>query len=57
MLSVKTTPVLSMLGWQHDLGFIIRVHGQEFNSYQRRFRGKRLHDFHLRRQENLGIFA
>jgi hypothetical protein len=30
---------LSMLGWQHDLGFIIRVHGQEFNSYQRRSRG------------------
>jgi hypothetical protein len=24
---------LSMLGWQHDLGFIMRVHGQEFNSY------------------------
>src|SRR5262244_1731962 len=42
---------LSMLGWQHDLGFIIRVHGQEFNSYQRRSRGKRLRDFHLRRQE------
>lgn len=42
---------LSMLGWQQDLGFIIRVHGQEFNSYQRRFRGKRLCDFHLRRQE------
>jgi len=21
---------LSMLGWQHDLGFIIRVHGQKF---------------------------
>jgi hypothetical protein len=33
---------LSMLGWQHDLGFIIRVHGQEFNSYQRRSRGQRL---------------
>jgi Plasmid pRiA4b ORF-3-like protein len=42
---------LSMLGWQHDLGFIIRVHGQEFNSYQRRSRGKRLGDFQLRRQE------
>src|SRR5262249_20258795 len=27
------------------------VHGQEFNSYQRRSRGKRLRDFHLRRQE------
>jgi Plasmid pRiA4b ORF-3-like protein len=42
---------LSMLGWQQDLGFIIRVHGQEFNSYQRRSRGKRLRDFHLHRQE------
>jgi|SRR5882672_10330522 len=42
---------LSMLGWQHDLGFIIRVHGQEFNSYQRRSRGKRLRDLQLRRQE------
>lgn len=42
---------LSMLGWEHDLGFIIRVHGQEFNSYQRRFRGKRVRDFQLRRQE------
>ena len=42
---------LSMLGWQYDLGFIIRVHGQEFNSYQRRSRGKRLRDLQLRRQE------
>ncbi len=42
---------LSMLGWQQDLGFIIRVHGQEVNSYRRRSRGKRLRDFHLRRQE------
>jgi hypothetical protein len=24
---------LSLLRWQHDLGFIFRVHGQEFNSY------------------------
>ncbi len=44
---------LSMLGWQHELGFIIRVYGQEFNSYQRRFRDKRLRDFQLRRQEKL----
>lgn len=42
---------LSMLGWQQDLGFIIRVHGQEFNSYRRRTRSKRLRDFQLRRQE------
>ena len=33
------------------LSFIIRVHGQEFNSYQRRSRGKRLRDLQLRRQE------
>lgn len=42
---------LNMLGWQQDLGFIIRVHGQECNSYRRRSRGKRLCDFQLRRQE------
>jgi len=45
--------LLTILGWEHDLGFIIRVHGQEFNSYQRRSRGKRLRDFQLRRQEKL----
>jgi len=44
---------LSVLDWQQDLGFIIRAHGQEFNSYQRRSRGKRLRDFQLRRQEKL----
>ena len=42
---------LSLLGWQHDPGFILRIHGQEFNSYQRRSRGKRLREFQLRRQE------
>ena len=42
---------LSMLGWTFDPGFIIRIHAQEFNSFQRRSRGKRLRDFKLRRQE------
>ena len=42
---------LSLLGWELDPGFIIRVHAQEFNSFQRRSRGKRLRDFQLRRQE------
>lgn len=42
---------LSMLGWEFDPGFIIRVHAQEFNSFQRKSRGKRLRDFQLRRQE------
>src|SRR4030095_10748561 len=44
---------LSMLDWQQDPGFLIWGHGQEFSSYQRRFRGKRLRDFQLRRQEKL----
>ena len=42
---------LSIFGWAHDPGFIIRIHAQEFNSFQRRSRGKRLQDFRLRRQE------
>jgi len=42
---------LSMLGWTYDPGFSIRIHGQEFNSFQRRSRGKRLRDFQLQRQE------
>ena len=42
---------LSMLGWTFDPGFIIRIHAQEFNSFQRRSRDKRLRDFQLRRQE------
>jgi hypothetical protein len=42
---------LSLLGWAYDPGFILRLHAQEFNSFQRRSRGKRLRDFRLRRQE------
>jgi hypothetical protein len=42
---------LSIFGWAYDPGFIIRIHAQEFNSFQRRSRGKRLQDFRLRRQE------
>ncbi len=42
---------LSVLGWTHDPGFIIRIHAREFNSFRRDSRGKRLRDFQLRRQE------
>ncbi|MFY9269753.1 MAG: hypothetical protein WAO55_08420 [Candidatus Manganitrophaceae bacterium] len=42
---------LGMLGWTFDTGFIIRIHAQEFNSFQHRSRDKRLRDFKLRRQE------
>jgi hypothetical protein len=40
-----------ILGWNGDLGYIIRVHGQEFNSFRRKMRSKALHEFKLHRQE------
>src|SRR3954447_832256 len=41
----------AILGWTGDLGYIIRVHGQEFNSFRRKQRSKALHEFKLHRQE------
>jgi len=41
----------SILGWQNDLGFIIRVHGQEFNSFRRKTQSKASHELKLHRQE------
>src|SRR3954454_3031545 len=39
------------LGWDGNLGYIIRIHGQEFNSFRRNARSKALHEFQLHRQE------
>jgi hypothetical protein len=41
----------AILGWNGDLGYTIRVHGQEFNSFRRKTRSKALHEFKLHRQE------
>jgi Plasmid pRiA4b ORF-3-like protein len=41
----------AILGWNGDLGYIIRVHGQEFNSFRRKTRSKALHELQLHRQE------
>jgi Plasmid pRiA4b ORF-3-like protein len=41
----------TILGWEGDLGYIIRIHGQEFNSFRRNTRSKALHEFQLHRQE------
>src|SRR5208282_3317248 len=41
----------TILGWNGELGYIIRVHGQEFNSFRRKTRSKALHEFKLHRQE------
>lgn len=37
----------TMLGWDGDLGYIIRIHGQEFNSFRLNTRSKALHDVAL----------
>src|SRR5258707_2620438 len=42
-----------ILGWNGDLGYIIHVHGQEFNSFRRKTRSKALHEFKLHRQEKV----
>jgi hypothetical protein len=42
----------TVLGWD-GLGFIFRVHGQEYNSFRRRARSKTLQDFQLRPQEKV----
>lgn len=41
----------ALLGWTGDLGYILRIHGQEFNSFRRRTRSVALHEFRLHRQE------
>ncbi len=40
----------TILGWD-GLGFLFRVHGQEFTSFRRRTRSKTLRDFQLRPRE------
>jgi len=35
----------TILGWNGDLGYIVRVHGQEINSFRRKTRSKALHEF------------
>lgn len=45
--------MLLVLGWSCDLGYIVRVHGQEFNSFRRKTRSKALHELKLHRQEKL----
>src|SRR6202051_3957301 len=41
----------TILGWNGDLGYIVRVHGQEVNSFRRKTRSKALHELKLHRQE------
>jgi hypothetical protein len=41
----------AVLGWDSGIGFAFQIQGQEFNSFRRKNRSKRLRDFRLHRQE------
>jgi len=41
----------SVLGWDSGIGYAFQIQGQEFNSFQRKNRCKKIYDFRLHRQE------
>jgi hypothetical protein len=41
----------AVLGWESGIGFAFQIQGQEFNSFRRNTRSKKLRDFRLHRQE------
>jgi len=41
----------AVLGWDSGIGYSFKIHGQEFNSFQRKTHSKKLRDFRLHRQE------
>src|SRR5262249_11887180 len=43
----------AVLGWDSGIGFAFQIQGQEFNSFQRKIRAKKLRNFRLHRQEKL----
>ena len=43
----------AVLGWDSGIGYAFQIQGQEFNSFQRKNRSKKICHFRLRRQEKL----
>ncbi len=41
----------AVLAWDSGIGYWFKIHGQEFNSFQRKTRSKKLRDFRLHRLE------
>lgn len=41
----------TLLGWDSGIGYAFQVHGQEFNSFRRQTKTKKLRDFRFHRQE------
>ena len=40
----------AVLGWDSGIGYAFRIQGQEFNSFQRKTRSKKLRDFRLHKR-------
>jgi hypothetical protein len=47
----------AILGWTGDLGYLVRVHGQEFNSFRRSTRSKRFEIFSCTDRRSSCTFA
>ena len=41
----------AVLGWDSGIGYVFQIHGQEFNSFRRKTRAKKLRDFRFHSQE------
>ena len=41
----------AVIGWDGGIGYAFQIQGQEFNSFQRKTRSKKLCDFRIHRQE------
>ena len=47
----------TLMGWNLDLGYSFRIHGQEFNRFRRKTRSQPLKEFHLHRHEKFRYIA
>ena len=41
----------AVLGWDSGIGYVFQIHGQEFNSFRRKTRAKKLREFRFHSQE------
>jgi len=47
----------ALMGWDQDLGYSFRIHGQEFNNFRRKPRSQPLRAFQFHRQEKFRYIA
>jgi hypothetical protein len=45
----------AVLGWDSGIGYVFQIHGQEFNSFRRKTRAKKLRDFRFHSQGEVSL--